>query len=259
MILNTITIWLVLASSVLAQDGVLPTSSDWVLPKTESTWVIPQARKEVIFFSAEWCVNCKVIKKEVLPVLIDAGWKVGTSEDSEIRIVDIDKSPELWKQYGSEADGLPQLVCVYDGEVIRALRSGCSTPQDEWGIGWLYKGRDERPEPKRELVTARTSHAYPLRGSWWSVNGDWRATRGEVINHLLTSPTHTLEKNENGDWVESRLMQHRAKIKRMSRAEAQSLHSDHHENRVDWVRLESERVTLLQKVQRKVQQQLCPT
>ena len=224
MVLRSLILLLILTSSTFASGWVFDSPSkktEWVLSKSSNLeWVVPVSDRQVLFFTAEWCAACKVIKNIELKALKDAGWRVGEAETDAVRVIDIEKNPNLWKQYGSEEDGLPQFVCIYDGEVIRSLRSGCSTPMDAYGISWTFKGVDERPEPKRLPVTVDNNGEYPIRGNWWSVEGNWNASRREVIKHLLESPNHR------------ELRPYGSMIKRMSRAEAHSLHSDHHEGRV---------------------------
>lgn len=227
----------IVSAIILLSLPLAPTVNAWAkdgwvfgeLHAKRSSWVLPRASKRVIFFTADWCIECRTIKQNELPKLEKKGWSIGENSSAQIQVVDIDDNPELWRKHGSQPDGLPQFVCVYDGQVVRSLRAGCATPMDAWGIGWTYFGMDERPTPKREPVTADSNGVYPVRGSWWSVEGVWNADRGYVINHLLTSSNHT------------RLQQYADQIRKLSRVEAHSLHSDDHENRVDWSALRGEK------------------
>lgn len=217
-------------ASLQAQDWVFGDSSELVLSsRDKQSWVLPFEDKRVLFFTADWCVQCQTIKAQQLPKLREAGWSVGESHDATIQVINIDENPELWQKHGSQPDGLPQFVCLYGDQVVRSLRAGCATPMDAWGISWVYKGVDERPEPKREPVTADSNGIYPVRGNWWSVEGVWNADRDYVINHLLTSPNHPT------------LRPHADRIRKLSRVEAHSLHSDDHEGRVDWAALRGEK------------------
>lgn len=220
---------LILSITMVASLASLSLADQWVFdPPVEQVagdsqaWVIPLAKKQVIFFTSQTSYDCLKIQMQYFPLLREVGWAVSEDESAQVRIVDVKRNPDLWQRYGSEKDGLPQFVTVYDGEVIRSLRKGCATPMDQWGVGWLYHGVDERPEPKRERVTADSNGIYPVRGSWWSVEGHWNASKSYVIHHLLTSPNHT------------RLRPYADQIRRLSRVEAHSLHSDDHERRVNW-------------------------
>lgn len=228
--------YLILSILLIISTASRSFADNWVFdPPAEQisgdgqSWVIPRAKKQVIFFTSKVSYDCLKIRHQYFPPLREVGWTVSEDKLAQVRIVDIKRNPDLWRRYGSEKDGVPQFVTVYDGEVLRSLHKGCATPMDQWGVGWLYHGVDERPEPKRERVTADSNGIYPVRGSWWSVEGNWNASRSFVIHHLLTSPNHT------------RLRPYAERIRKLSRVEAQSLHSDDHENRVRWSALRTEK------------------
>jgi hypothetical protein len=143
------------------------------------------------------------------------GWKIGSSTDDHLQLVDRDTVPELLKQL--DAREFPVVACVSDGEVIRSFKDGCSTPLDAWTFGWLLKGISERPaEPIPEAIRVATTGHYPLRGNHWSVDGDSNPTKESLVAHLR-SPTHVNVLNAS------------YKIEDWSTEELRSLHDDLHE------------------------------
>jgi len=51
-------------------------------------------------FTATWCPPCQRFKQTEIQKLKDAGLKVGVESDCEIKLVDVDEYPELYKKYG---------------------------------------------------------------------------------------------------------------------------------------------------------------
>jgi thioredoxin-like negative regulator of GroEL len=60
--------------------------------------------KQLIYFGADWCGPCKVIK----PQLVASGL--------DIRYVDVDSSPEMASHYGIR--NVPTIILVGNGELI---------------------------------------------------------------------------------------------------------------------------------------------
>lgn len=172
----------------------------------------------VMLFNADWCPACvadQPKREAALAALQRKGWRVGEQPEDQFQIVDVDAS-DLDERLG--IDAVPAYVKVEDGRIVRQFRRGCSEPLDAWALGRLYTGRDQRPEPKRAPVTAATTGQYPLRGNWWSVDGQWNAIKAVLIAHL-TGGEHRGKFDR--DWLQS-----------LSRAELHSLHSDDHEGRL---------------------------
>lgn len=62
-------------------------------------------------FTAEWCGPCPRFVNNVLkPVCEEAGLEVGETEDSAVRLVDVDRHPELWSHYSQKNNLVPQVV-----------------------------------------------------------------------------------------------------------------------------------------------------
>jgi hypothetical protein len=111
------------------------------------------------------------------------GWKIGTEPDNHLQVVDRERVPELVEKLGVR--DYPTVACIDGGNILRAFKSGCTTPLDVWTFGWLAKGIDERPTPPAfELAKVDTTGHYPLRGNHWSVDGDWSPPRETVVSHL---------------------------------------------------------------------------
>lgn len=111
------------------------------------------------------------------------GWKIGTTPDMHIQLVDKDAIPELIKRLN--VSEFPTVACVSEGEILRSFKDGCSTPLDVWTFGWLLNGKSDRPnEPIPEPIRVAWTGNYRLRGNHWSVDGDWNPSKGTVVAHL---------------------------------------------------------------------------
>ena len=90
------------------------------------------------------------------------GWKIDSTPDSHVQIVNRDDVPEVAKTL--DAADYPAVAAVDGEEVIRYFETGCTTPLDAWTFGWLMTGKNERPtavvpEPVRVASTARRASA----------------------------------------------------------------------------------------------------
>lgn len=56
----------------------------------------------MIVFTASWCGPCSKFKTEEVPKLEKSNWKVGTTKDCHIKIVDIDENPDLFAKYNGK-------------------------------------------------------------------------------------------------------------------------------------------------------------
>jgi hypothetical protein len=157
--------------------------------------------------------------KGPLEVLKKKGWKVGDASGDHIQIVDRTKpiAAELQPVISKlpTSDG-PVVVCIEDGEIARSFQKGCTTPLDQWTLGWLMSGNDDRPadfEP--EPITVSTTGNYRLRGNHWSVDGDWNPSKDYVVRHLRASHSNAVQTG----W----------KLETWSIEELRSLHDDIHD------------------------------
>ncbi len=79
----------------------------------------------------------------------------------------------------------------------------------------------DRPTPTPKSPEANNPNGYyPVRGGWWSVNGYWNTRRDYILHHMINSRNH--RGHFDVDWLRS-----------LDRAELHSLHSDHHEGRLN--------------------------
>lgn len=175
----------------------------------------------VLFITANNCEKCDFElnrlgqAKGVFESLRSAGWKIGTTADNHIQIVDRTDVPELADLLKSRE--LPSVVAVENDEVLRYFKHGCTTPLDAWTFGWLLKGENERPKALiSEPVEVETTGHYPLRGNHWSVEGDFSPSRATLLAHLR-SPNHVSQMKS--EWI----------IEDWSLEELRSLHDDLHE------------------------------
>jgi len=94
-------------------------------------------------------------------------------------------------------------------------------------------------EPKAQI-------SYPIRGSWWSVDHDWKPSRSKVLRHLRESPNHSKKKFQ--EW----------NLESLSFEELQSLHSDDHEGKVKEILVSVVKYVEKWKPKKKPEQ-ACPT
>ena len=148
-----------------------------------------------------------------------AGWLIGRGAGMHVRIIDKADAVSLLKLSDDEADAVrvPTVLARSGDEVVRYFKDGCSTPLDRWTFDWLITGQERRPTPPPMAeVTVQSSGNYPLRGSHWSVEGDWHPAREKVLLHLR-GPNHSHQLR--AEW----------KLDDWSREELRSLHDNLHE------------------------------
>jgi hypothetical protein len=143
------------------------------------------------------------------------GWKIGPGAENHVQIIDRDVIPDLVRDLNVRE--FPTVACITEGKIVRAFKSGCTTPLDAWTFGWLYKGQNERPAASvLEPARVESTGSYRLRGNHWSVDGDWNPPKTTVVSHLR-SPIHAYGLAAN--W----------RIENWSYEELRSLHDDLHE------------------------------
>ena len=64
-------------------------------------------KKELIYFGAEWCGPCKIIKPQLL------------AANLPIRYVDVDLSPQMASHYGIR--NIPTIILVMNGEAAKRV------------------------------------------------------------------------------------------------------------------------------------------
>ena len=144
-----------------------------------------------------------------------AGWKIDTTPESHVQIVNRDEVPELAKSLG--ATDYPAVAGMDADGVTRYFKSGCTTPLDQWTFGWLLTGKNERPtEAVPEPVRVASTGSYRLRGNHWSIEGDFNPSQEKVLTHLHSS-------------AHARSTAGYSNIDAWSMEELRSLHDDIHE------------------------------
>ncbi len=182
----------------------------------------PKPRKtRVLFIITDACPACdqalQRLRKPDGPfaAMQSVGWKIGTTPDSHVQIVNRDALPEFAESL--KLTDFPAVAGIEGGEVVRYFRTGCTTPLDAWTFGWLLTGKNERPVAEvPEPVQVASTGSYRLRGNHWSVDGDWNPTKPTVLAHLR-SPSHATGAAACGA------------IENWSLEELRSLHDDLHE------------------------------
>lgn len=75
-------------------------------------------RVQVVVFSAPaWCVPCRVAESDFKPWLERSGWKVDSTEEAHVRLIDVDCERELADEYGIE--NYPTFIVQRDGKEVR--------------------------------------------------------------------------------------------------------------------------------------------
>ena len=81
---------------------------------------------KILYFTAAWCGPCRQQKAE-LDKMKAMGYDIGTTETSQIRILDVEKDVELYNKYRGATGSIPLQVILKDGEVHSRI------------IGFTYK------------------------------------------------------------------------------------------------------------------------
>jgi hypothetical protein len=86
----------------------------------QDTPAVNKISKQILFFTMKTCGPCLRFKASEIPKLKKSGWKVSSSEDAMVRVLDISKYPDLWKKYKS-SNSVPQFVLVSDGKKVKTV------------------------------------------------------------------------------------------------------------------------------------------
>jgi len=183
-------------------------------------------RDRAVIIMAEWCIHCpKEQVAKAVAAMVKNGWKIGPEASNAIQLLDVDKdtveADRVLNALDQHTAGLPFMVAVEGGQIVRRLETGCTTPIDQWSLGWLATGKDERPGREKEPATVKRSGNYPLRGGWWTVNQYRSPPKSYIVSHLLSGGAHAGKFAR--DWLNS-----------LSVSELHSLHSDDHEGHIRW-------------------------
>jgi hypothetical protein len=204
-----------------ATDGAATVTANKPITDEKGLAALKERNPRVLFITAKdsaqskgelarlWKVGGEFDKMRV------AGWTIGEGPENMVQIVDREKVAALVEQLNKQ--DFPAVAAIENGEIVRAFKSGCTTPLDRWTFGFLAKGIDERPPGMvPEKAKVETTGSYPLRGNHWSVEGDWNPTKEVVITHLR-GPNHVA------------YLQAAWHIDDWSLEELKSLHDDLHE------------------------------
>lgn len=178
-------------------------------------------RARVVIVVRDDCPKCEEQLKQLrrsggpFESMKAVGWKIDTTPDSHIQIVNRKDVPQLANALAT-AD-YPAIAAIDGDEVTRYFKSGCTTPLDAWTFNWLLTGKNVRPEePVAEPVRVATTGNYRLRGNHWSVDGDFNPSQEKVVEHLRGS-NHSTSAAAYGNF------------ETWSLEELRSLHDDLHE------------------------------
>ena len=216
-----LTVWAMLSAVLIAGESISESSNSPIGNATPA----PVTNKRVLIVITPTTDRSRTemakleAPKGPLEILKQKGWKVGSTADDHIQIVDRTKpiATELQPVVSKLplSDG-PVVVAIENGEIARSFKRGCTTPLDQWTFGWLMTGNDDRPADfVPEPITVATTSNYRLRGNHWSVDGDWNPSKDTVVRHLRASHSNGIQ----AGW----------KIEAWSTEELRSLHDDIHD------------------------------
>lgn len=210
------------------EDSLPPERSDET--SLESALITPDLGPDrALILIAPWCPGCVDMYPKLYAAFARLAtvteprrWKIGSAQTNDFQIVDVDENKQLAdaiEQIHGEIS-LPLFIKIEGGKIVREFKIGCTTPLDDYALGWLYTGVNNRPDASpAEVAQVPTSGHYPLRGSWWSVGSNWRPSHAQLVSHLSGASAHR-GKFELA-WLQS-----------LSAAELNSVHSDDHEGRL---------------------------
>lgn len=72
----------------------------------------------LLFTNPEWCAPCVQIEKNTLPVLIQAGYKIGSLEEA-CHITKLDEEHPLYSQLNIK--GIPTFVFIKNGKIVKTM------------------------------------------------------------------------------------------------------------------------------------------
>lgn len=184
----------------------------------------------VVVIMSETCPPCVVAKPKMYAAFGDLSkvteprqWRFGSAMTDDFQVLDAERDKALVDVIANMQGGeleLPAFFKIENGAIVREFKVGCTTPLDQWSLGWLYHGVNNRPAlTPDETATVPTSGHYPLRGGWWSVNGNWRPSKSYLVSHLADASQHRGKFDRV--WLNS-----------LTSAELNSVHSDDHERRL---------------------------
>ncbi|MCA9069765.1 MAG: hypothetical protein KDA84_12620 [Planctomycetaceae bacterium] len=71
----------------------------------------------ILFFTANWCGPCWQVKNNVLPIMKLNGWTYGEGRDNHIQLIDVDKHPEVAKQF--DVSAYPTFILIKEGKPVK--------------------------------------------------------------------------------------------------------------------------------------------
>lgn len=76
--------------------------------------------RQVLFLTGPWCQWCYTWLTNEKPKLESKNWKISEDRKSDIRIVDIEKHPEIYREFGGN-NGLPTFIKLEKGKMTKRL------------------------------------------------------------------------------------------------------------------------------------------
>lgn len=148
-------------TEVAANASVREAASESTASGTETlsgTSSTPGRATRLVVVTAGWCVPCQQIKlvlEEALSTLRRNGWAIGPDDGAHLQILDADADAGTVERLGLAGEPLPLIAGFERGRLVR--RWDRQSPPDVWTLGYLAKGRDERPTDTALTWTVRRS------------------------------------------------------------------------------------------------------
>lgn len=180
--------------------------------KVSEDQLFARTKRKTVFVEMNGCRGCVVSKGKMLPKLRAKGWIEGVHYEI------LDQSDmEKWDKFTTEYNirSFPALVMIDTGESPHSIimpSEGNDLVDYQDFVRMYYHGFYGHPNLRAQPRAAQPRAGYPLKQPSIYCDG-W--------HHLLESP-HA-HYNFDPKWLKS-----------LSNDEIQSLHSDAHENRVNW-------------------------
>lgn len=124
-------------------------ASDYDLIGSEPVYT-QSPKRQILFFTGDWCGTCRVWKTKQLPRMKSSGWTFGNADDVQTHIREIDdrQRPDLVKRFSIRS--FPTFLIVEREEVIERL-SGYRTAEQLNTAYTKEKSNEHQPDDTRPV------------------------------------------------------------------------------------------------------------
>jgi thiol-disulfide isomerase/thioredoxin len=75
---------------------------------------------QVIIFGAKWCGPCVTMRNEIYNALLNTDIEVSSQVTADVRIVDIERTPDFYNSFRGNTDSIPLIVEIRNNVVVSA-------------------------------------------------------------------------------------------------------------------------------------------